>query len=258
MAPHVRLQLEGQGGTEGLGSTQTYLVFYADGEEGYDAADAAMLYPFSSEYATLVLMDEAGHELAMDARNLALTTETFRARVATTEFGTYTLSWPTLHEIPLGWSLTLLDTATGEVVDLREQSSYTFEVGAATAARRSTTLSTLQPAQLDTSERFVITVSATATAGDSGATPGEFALEGAYPNPFATTATIRYALPHPADVRLTVYDVLGREVLTLAEGAQEAGRHTATVSAQGLAGGVYFVRMTAGGFAATQKFVVLN
>ena len=259
VAAHVRLELEGEGEAEGLGSQQTYLVFYEQGAEGYDAGDAGLLYPFSADYAALVLMDEAGQELAMDARGLDVSIETFRARVATTQPGTYTLSWPTFHEIPSTWDFVLLDTETGTEVDLREQSAYTFAVGGPTAARRETALSKLRPDQFQTSERFVITVRALATAGeDAGTAPGTFALEDAYPNPFATTATIPYVLPQAADIRLTVYDVLGREVATLAEGAHEAGRHTATVSGHGLSGGVYFVRMTADGFAATKKFVVLN
>jgi hypothetical protein len=69
---------------------------------------------------------------------------------------------------------------------------------------------------------------------------------------------VRYALPRAADVRLTVYDVLGRTVATLADGAHEAGHHTATLSGAGLADGVYFIRMTADGFAATRKVVVLD
>lgn len=259
VAPHVRLELEGVGEAVGLGSRQAYLAFHEQGAEGYDAGDAGLLYPFSADYAALVLIDEAGQELAMDARGLDISTETFRARVATTQPGTYTLSWPTFHEIPSGWEFVLVDTETGAEVDLREQSAYTFEVGGPTAARRDLVLGKLRPDQFETSERFVITVRALATAGeDAGTAPGVFALEDAYPNPFTTTATIPYVLPQAADVRLTVYDVLGREVATLAEGAHEAGRHAATVSGRGLSGGVYFVRMTADGFAATKKVVVLN
>ncbi len=259
VASHVQLRLEGQAEAEGLGSTQTYLVFYPEGAEGYDPGDAGLLYPFSSAFATLVLTDETGRELSMDARDLALTTETFHARVATTEPGTYTVSWPVFHEIPGDWELVLSDTETGAEVDLRDQSSYTFSITGPTAERRGEALEALRPAQRDGASRFLITVSGPMTAGDpTGARPAEFSLEGAYPNPFVTTATVRYALPRAADVRVTVYDLLGREVATLVEGLREAGRHTATVSGRGLAGGVYLVRMTTDGFAETKKIVLLN
>jgi hypothetical protein len=257
VASHVRLQLDGE--ADGLGPAQTYLVFHPGSEEGYDAADAGMLYPLASRFATLVLMDPDGRELAMDARGADLVTERFRARVVATEPGTYTLTWPTLHEIPEGWSLTLLDTETGAEVDLRDQSRYVFEVGGATAQRRGETLGALHPARLDDDARFVIDVSSITTAGEgTGSVPADFALNETYPNPLSTSATVRYALPRAADVRLTVYDVLGRTVATLADGAHEAGHHTATLSGAGLADGVYFIRMTADGFAATRKVVVLD
>ncbi|MEM1042493.1 MAG: T9SS type A sorting domain-containing protein [Bacteroidota bacterium] len=83
--------------------------------------------------------------------------------------------------------------------------------------------------------------------------PLEFALAAAYPNPFASATTVGFALPEAADVRLAVFDVLGREVALLAEGEYAAGRHTARFEAAGLASGLYLVRMTAGGFAETQR-----
>jgi hypothetical protein len=69
---------------------------------------------------------------------------------------------------------------------------------------------------------------------------------GAYPNPFATATTIRFALEAPSAVRLAVYDVLGREVAVLVDGHVEAGAHAALLDGRGLAPGVYVVRMTTG------------
>jgi len=66
-----------------------------------------------------------------------------------------------------------------------------------------------------------------------------------FPNPFNPTTVIRYKLPAVSSMRLIVYDVLGREVMTLADGTQEAGYHTATFDGSGLSSGFYFVRFTA-------------
>jgi hypothetical protein len=61
----------------------------------------------------------------------------------------------------------------------------------------------------------------------------------AYPNPFAEAATIRFALPAPAAVRLVVYDVLGREVAVLLDGPVAAGAHAVTLDGQAFAAGAY-------------------
>jgi hypothetical protein len=80
----------------------------------------------------------------------------------------------------------------------------------------------------------------------SAAAPAAFALEENAPNPFSGTTAIRFALPEAADVRLTVYDALGREVAVLADGRREAGAHTVTFDARALPAGVYLYRLTAG------------
>jgi hypothetical protein len=75
--------------------------------------------------------------------------------------------------------------------------------------------------------------------------PGTFALYQNYPNPFNPATQVRYDVPVASTVRLAVFDVLGREVGTLAEGFRAAGSYNATFSAAGLSSGVYFARFTA-------------
>ncbi len=72
-----------------------------------------------------------------------------------------------------------------------------------------------------------------------------------YPNPFARATTIEYALLASGPVRLVVYDALGREVATLADGAQHAGRHTVVFDGMPLPSGVYLYRLETGGQATT-------
>ena len=67
-----------------------------------------------------------------------------------------------------------------------------------------------------------------------------------YPNPATGLATVAFALDEAADVRLEVYDGLGRRVAVLAEGSHQAGPHQARFDASGLAGGVYHWRLVAG------------
>jgi FlgD Ig-like domain len=95
------------------------------------------------------------------------------------------------------------------------------------------------------------------------ALPTEFALEGNYPNPFNPTTTIRFALPEAALVRLSVYDMLGREVARVFDSELPAGRHEATWNGRTDAGttvssGAYLLRMSAGEFSATMRMVVVK
>jgi hypothetical protein len=64
-----------------------------------------------------------------------------------------------------------------------------------------------------------------------------------YPNPFSNATTIRYSLPQQMQVRLAVYDVLGREVAVLVDQAQEAGIYAVGFEAGGLPPGVYLYRI---------------
>jgi hypothetical protein len=88
--------------------------------------------------------------------------------------------------------------------------------------------------------------------------PARVALWQNYPNPFNPSTTIRYELPAASDVHLSVYDMLGREVATLADGRAEAGVHTATFNGTGHASGVYVYRLAAGSHIEAKKLMLLK
>ncbi len=84
-----------------------------------------------------------------------------------------------------------------------------------------------------------------------------------YPNPFNPTTTISFDLPELLDVRLTIYDVKGREVLTLRSEEQLAGQYQvqwngANESGNPVSTGVYFAHLQAGSFSQTIKMVYLR
>jgi mannosyl-glycoprotein endo-beta-N-acetylglucosaminidase len=97
----------------------------------------------------------------------------------------------------------------------------------------------------------------------SAAAVHEFALGQNHPNPLVAATEIRYALPRAARVSLAVYDVAGRMVAELVDREQEAGAYRVVWRGRNrdgkeVAPGVYFYRMTAGGFAAVRKLVVIR
>lgn len=83
--------------------------------------------------------------------------------------------------------------------------------------------------------------------------PSRFALE-AYPNPFNPTTFITVSLPEAAHVRVSVYDLLGRELNTLAAGSFEAGRYSLAWKASSAASGTYYARLTVTDAAGQVKF----
>jgi len=64
-----------------------------------------------------------------------------------------------------------------------------------------------------------------------------------YPNPFNVETTISYTLKSPTNVKITVYDRLGREVAVLFDGPQNEGEHTISFDASNLPSGIYFYRL---------------
>ncbi len=84
----------------------------------------------------------------------------------------------------------------------------------------------------------------------------DFLLDQNYPNPFNPTTGIRVQLSGDREMRLVVYDLLGREVAVLANGRYLAGEHTFTFDGGNLSSGVYFYRLTAGGYTAVRKMIL--
>ncbi|MCB9057819.1 MAG: T9SS type A sorting domain-containing protein [Calditrichae bacterium] len=88
--------------------------------------------------------------------------------------------------------------------------------------------------------------------------PDEFALKQNYPNPFNPATVISYKLKVKSDIRLVVYDALGRLVNVLVKGSQPAGSYYINFDASGLASGVYYYRLQAGAFVQTRKMLLLR
>ena len=105
-------------------------------------------------------------------------------------------------------------------------------------------------------------------AGEQNQVPEDFFLEPNYPNPFNPATTIRFGLPEPATVLVKVYNMLGQEITTLADGPQEPGLFSLRWNGRSDAGtdvgsGVYLYRMTAAGtsgrtFTSLRKMILIR
>lgn len=93
---------------------------------------------------------------------------------------------------------------------------------------------------------------------EPGTEASALTFDAVYPNPTRDAAGFSYKLPTGGAVTLKVYDVLGREVYTVVEGAQPAGVHTHHVNVQNLVPGAYVARLEAEGASQSRSFTVVR
>ncbi|MBM2846845.1 MAG: 5'-Nucleotidase domain protein [Bacteroidetes bacterium] len=105
-------------------------------------------------------------------------------------------------------------------------------------------------------ERTSVITSATTVQDKPEELPQVFELSQNYPNPFNPETTIEYQLPVSARVSLIVSDILGREVATLVDREERAGRKSVSFNGSGLSSGTYFYRLRAGDFVQTRKLIL--
>jgi len=88
--------------------------------------------------------------------------------------------------------------------------------------------------------------------------PSGYTLEQNYPNPFNPSTVISYQLPVNSHVTLRVFNILGQEIATIADGEQSAGLHTVEFDAQDLASGLYFYRLSTPGRDIVRKMLLMK
>ena len=79
-----------------------------------------------------------------------------------------------------------------------------------------------------------------------------------YPNPFNPITTIKFSIVQDGNVSLTVFDILGRKIVTLTDKYMKAGAYTLAFDAARFASGVYFYRLETGKFISQKKMVLLR
>ncbi len=88
--------------------------------------------------------------------------------------------------------------------------------------------------------------------------PAEYRLMQNYPNPFNPQTNISFEIPLSGKVRISVTDLLGREVSEITNGFMNAGKHQVVFDGAGFASGVYFYKIESGKFIDTKKMVLIK
>ncbi|HIB04677.1 MAG TPA: T9SS type A sorting domain-containing protein, partial [Candidatus Marinimicrobia bacterium] len=196
--------------------------------------------------------DESVRDVTSDVRALDDRLKLWDARIRTSDLeGAMTLSWSIEQELPVDKAVQLVDLNTRTVVDMLLMEH--LELG-------------LVDSRYDRQIK-IISGDPAAVAGKISEIlaliPEELSLDGNYPNPFNPVTTIRFGLPQPRNVRITVVNLLGQEITELVNGWKDIGRHE--VVWQGLdrngkpvASGVYFTVLSDGNKIIVQKMLLLK
>lgn len=88
--------------------------------------------------------------------------------------------------------------------------------------------------------------------------PGIYSLSQNYPNPFNPSTQIQFSLPEESDVKLTVYNALGKQVAVLVNDHLSSGTHSYLLNAANFASGIYFYRIETNSFNMSRKMVLIK
>jgi flagellar hook assembly protein FlgD len=222
------------------------ILVATDAKPGWDRYASSKLRPLREDFATVAfVIDRDGKphvlsRLSVPAHLSEAVTIPLQIDAALVT-GRGTLAWPEWSGIPEDWRIELVDLDTGFGQDIRHSKDYAFSVA---PAKKSPGQSMASGMKAQGAPRFALVITpASTTATDELGVPLEYALLQNYPNPFNPATLIRYALPESGPVRLKVYDVLGREVVTLVDTRLAAGWHEARFDASILSSGLYVYRL---------------
>jgi hypothetical protein len=117
--------------------------------------------------------------------------------------------------------------------------------------------------RLDTTRMSVWTAPLNFNAGaaetaPAATAPERFSIDQNYPNPFNPATTVEFSVPRSAFITLKVYDLLGREVAVLVNENKAPGTYSVRFAANGLASGVYYARLAAGGRMSEIRMLLLR
>ncbi|MFA5667820.1 MAG: T9SS type A sorting domain-containing protein [Balneolaceae bacterium] len=245
----------------------THFMFSEEGKNGKDRKDAFRLVPLPDihSYLDLASITQDGDRLSIN--NLP---RKFGIPIEVPLFvNAYEIGAPkkkALHfifdnfkNIPQGWTITLVDTKTGEQINIEEFDTYLLEIETTSAEDAPNGAFGAKPKITHkakaASSRFLIRIEPGEDAADL---PNKFELKQNFPNPFNPTTNIRFTLPLQSYTTLTIYDILGREITTLVSKELDAGEYTFKWDSGNLASGVYLYRLVNKNGVFTKKMTLIK
>jgi hypothetical protein len=219
----------------------------------FDALDWSDAPAPPAGFATVSLVAEDGRALFADYRALSARGATWTVRFESDQVGDpYRVTFSPERELPAGWSLVAFEGKGAKETDLLASGRLTGVVGSESYAREWTVVA--GGADYLNDVRGELRASVTA-----------FAFSAPFPNPIGRRDVTSFDLeiPSRAHARVQVFDVQGRLVRTLLDGALDRGAHRvewdgADRASRTVSAGVYFVKAEAGEFSTSRKVVRLQ
>jgi ligand-binding sensor domain-containing protein len=180
---------------------------------------------------------ELGPYFASDIRASFGDVKSWKFYVRCLSGGEVKLSWD-LSQVPGRFNFTLFDVSSGRVVDMRSVSEYVYN------------------AVNDETREFRI--DAVTGVSEENTIPKSYALYQNYPNPFNPSTTIEFDIPEKTNVKLIIYDILGREIETIVDKELEPGKYKLNFNATDLPSGVYFYTLKTPKFTKTNKMLLIK
>lgn len=148
---------------------------------------------------------------------------------------------------------------TGGVYDINNIPSGTYRVVCDRMGYRSATRDTVVAGfDIEQFNFYLTNINVIGITPITSEIPKQYKLEQNYPNPFNPVTNINIAIPVRSNVKLMVFDMLGREIETLVNGNLEAGSYKVSWNAQKYSSGIYFYRIIADGFTDTRKMILVK
>ncbi len=166
------------------------------------------------------------------------------------------------RNFPDEWNLLLIDNETNREIDLRRDEEYSFSVSddgeQKMAKSTSEKKGLLYNSKDKANPRFTLSFQPKQQQQNQADLPNSVKLNPNYPNPFNPTTTIPYELTENAEVKLTVWNMIGQKVATLVDGLVEAGTHEEIWNASSMPSGMYIARFEVSGKVFTRKMTLIK
>lgn len=174
----------------------------------------------------------------------------------------YRIAWNRIANVPDEWVVELVDTDTDQVINMREESHYTFRSqNTLTEHGMNTDRKFLKTVGNNSNKNLFIRVSPhkmTEEIVDRDERSESVNLKQNYPNPFNPATTISFYVPENSFVRLAVYNVVGHQVAILREENVSNGEHSVVWNASEMPSGIYIVKLETQQNVLTRKITLIK